>query len=206
MSMAPHTEYYDDLDASLAEAWRLLGRGVVDRRHGFHHPTLATIGADGSPEARTVILRAAEAASRSIVFHTDLRSQKVAEVAACPAVALHFYDAGQKIQLRVKGEAMLHRGDELARQRWSASQPMSRVCYSIEPGPGAPLAKADAYRMQGTEQLAVEGFDSIAFDHFTVIATHVTSIEWLYLALQGHRRASFRWLADGSLGKQWLTP
>ncbi|MBY0613680.1 MAG: pyridoxamine 5'-phosphate oxidase family protein [Beijerinckiaceae bacterium] len=203
---AHHVSYYDDLDASLAEAWKLIGRGAVDRRHGFHHPTLATIGADGSPEARTVILRASDAVSRTIVFHTDARSKKVAEITANPVIALHFYDSGQKIQLRISGEARLHAGDEFARRRWSASQPMSRLCYSVAPGPGEPIEAPDGYAMQDRETLAAEGFDGDAFRHFVAVETHVRSIEWLYLALEGHRRASFRWLADGSLAKSWLTP
>ena len=203
---AHHVSYYDDLDASLAESWKLLGRGAVDRRHGFHHPTLATIGADGSPEARTVILRAVDTVRRTIIFHTDARSKKVAEIAANPLVALHFYDSGQKIQLRVKGEAVLHAGDEVARRRWSASQPMSRLCYSIAPGPGDPIEAPNDYAMQDRDTLAAEGFDGTAFRHFVAVEITVQSIEWLYLALEGHRRASFRWLDDGTLAKSWLTP
>ena len=49
--------FFDDLDASLAHAWRLLTRGVNDRRSGFHTPAIVTVGLDGAPAMRTVVLR-----------------------------------------------------------------------------------------------------------------------------------------------------
>ena len=36
--------FYNDLDGTLAESWRLIARGMADRRSPFHHPTLATLG------------------------------------------------------------------------------------------------------------------------------------------------------------------
>jgi pyridoxamine 5'-phosphate oxidase len=71
---APIPSFYDDLDGTLAEAWRLISRGVADRRSPFHHPVVATIGGDGAPQARTVILRACDPAAQRLRFHTDARS------------------------------------------------------------------------------------------------------------------------------------
>ena len=46
-----------ELASVLAEIWDQLSRGAADRHHGFHVPTLCTIGSDGAPVARSVVLR-----------------------------------------------------------------------------------------------------------------------------------------------------
>ena len=71
----------DDL---LADTWRTLVRAVADSRHAWRWPALATIGADGAPDVRTVVLRNASEALRRLELHTDARSAKVAQVAARP--------------------------------------------------------------------------------------------------------------------------
>ena len=50
---------YDDLDGSRAHAWTILERGAVDAKSSFHIATLATVSKDGTPRARSVVLRAA---------------------------------------------------------------------------------------------------------------------------------------------------
>ena len=76
-----------DLDDVLAESFRLLARGVADRRSPFHTPTLASLNADGAPSLRTVVLRGFDPARRELRVHTDARSAKLAELAAEPRAA-----------------------------------------------------------------------------------------------------------------------
>ncbi|MGD9409624.1 MAG: pyridoxamine 5'-phosphate oxidase, partial [Thiohalocapsa sp.] len=49
--------FYNDLDATFDQVWQRLGRGAVDRRSGFHTVQLASVGLDGAPRVRTVVLR-----------------------------------------------------------------------------------------------------------------------------------------------------
>ena len=42
MTRAPLPAFYDDLDATFAELWRLLADGVAHGRSGFHLPALVT--------------------------------------------------------------------------------------------------------------------------------------------------------------------
>ncbi|MGY6410125.1 MAG: hypothetical protein ACXIUV_03735 [Alkalilacustris sp.] len=72
-----------------AEAWARLVRGVHDRRAAARHPTLATVAADGAPQLRTVVLRAADRAQARLHVHTDLRSAKVGDLRAEPRAAVH---------------------------------------------------------------------------------------------------------------------
>jgi pyridoxamine 5'-phosphate oxidase len=200
MSLSPPS-FYDDLDETLAEAWRLIARGVADRRSPFHHPVVATTGLDGSPQARTVILRGCDVASRVLRFHTDARSEKAREIAADPRTAMHFYDPGAKIQLRLSGRATMHRTDAAADAAWAGSRVFSRQCYGIEPGPGVAIDAGAGFTLpESTEQATQPGRA-----HFTAVTLAVSQLEWLYLAAAGHRRARFGW-ADGTPQSAWLAP
>jgi pyridoxine/pyridoxamine 5'-phosphate oxidase len=68
---------YDDLEGTLAYAWGLLERGVSDRHSPIHTPTVATIGGDGRPSIRTVVLRDCDLDARMLRFHTDRRAPKL---------------------------------------------------------------------------------------------------------------------------------
>ena len=192
--------FYDDLDESLAEAWRLLEEGVKDRHSPCHTPSLCTLDAEGLPAVRTVVLRGADRASRSLRVHTDWRSRKVAEIKARPRISLHAYHAGRKIQLRLTGQANLHHQDDVARAAWEASRPFSRLCYGVEPGPGTSIGEAWEWQ-QGDESGAEAG----SFDNFCAVVLQVETLEWLYLAYRGHRRALFDW-RSGALTQTWLVP
>jgi pyridoxamine 5'-phosphate oxidase len=63
--------------------------------------TLATVGADGRPAARVVLLRQWDA--RGFVFFTNYESRKGADLAAHPAAALVFWWGELERQIRVEG-------------------------------------------------------------------------------------------------------
>ena len=70
--------------------------------------TLATVDADGAPDARTVLL--SEADRDGVYFHTDAASRKVAQLTAHPTVALVARWSEPLRQLVVRGVA--ERADE----------------------------------------------------------------------------------------------
>jgi pyridoxamine 5'-phosphate oxidase len=186
----------------LDQAWALLERGARDRRGAAHTPTLATVDAQGRPEARVVVLRRCTPAARDLLIHTDVRSAKIEQLGARDACALLVYDAALKTQLRVAAHATCHRSDALADRQWAESRPMSRVCYGSPLAPGAVVddpraAVATLENRAEAEQRA----------HFAVLRLQVTRIEWLYLHAGGHRRASFEWHDDASTPRMdWLMP
>ena len=63
--------------------------------------TLATAAADGTPSARVVLLKGADA--RGFTFYTNYRSAKGAELDANPRAALVFWWAELERQVRVQG-------------------------------------------------------------------------------------------------------
>ena len=70
----------NDLPTFLNYAWRHLIRGVADGRSPARYPTFATVAADGTPEARTVALRAASRSLSTLEVHTDIATAKVGAV------------------------------------------------------------------------------------------------------------------------------
>lgn len=65
--------------------------------------TLSTVGADGQPSARLVLLKAVD--DRGFVFYTNLRSRKGRELDANPRVALTFHWQPLEVQVRIEGVA-----------------------------------------------------------------------------------------------------
>jgi len=73
---------------------------------GLHEPNamvVATVGADGAPSARTVLLKAVD--DRGFVFFTNYESRKGGDLAADPRVALLFPWHDLQRQVRVEGTA-----------------------------------------------------------------------------------------------------
>jgi pyridoxamine 5'-phosphate oxidase len=65
--------------------------------------TLATVGSDGQPSARLVLLKAVD--ERGFVFYTNLRSRKGRDLATNPRAALTFHWQPLEVQVRIEGVA-----------------------------------------------------------------------------------------------------
>ena len=65
--------------------------------------TLSTVGADGRPSARIVLLKGVDA--QGLVFYTNTRSRKGRELAARPDISLTFWWPQLESQVRFEGKA-----------------------------------------------------------------------------------------------------
>src|SRR6185369_5813738 len=63
--------------------------------------TLATVGANGRPSARMVLLKGAD--DHGFVFYTNMESHKARELTANPDAALLFHWKSLKRQVRIEG-------------------------------------------------------------------------------------------------------
>lgn len=189
MTPDPHP-WAAELDSLHAQVWTRLQRGVRDRHAPARHPTLATVGANGMPQIRTVVLRAALAQEASLDIHTDLRSAKVAELRASPLAGLHIWDASAHLQIRLETAATILTGHEVL-ETWQRVPDASRVAYGTMPPPGAPISHALAYEKPP---------DAASF---AVVRLQVLAMDVVHLG-PNHRRARFE-RADNWAG-QWLAP
>ena len=191
--MAEHEWGLDDI---LAESAALLAEGEADRASPWRNPTLITLGPDGTPQARTVVLRRFDLARRQIETHTDTRSAKYGELQVHPAASLHGWDAVRHVQLRITGSVTLHVADLVADTAWASLRPQTRETYAVTPGPGTMIAAPDETGKSG---------EDAAYAVFCVVILAFDRLEYLHLGKDGHRRARFGWTPAGRAA-QWLVP
>ena len=172
------------MNAATAWAWLAgeLTAAVGSARHGLHLLTVANVGTDGQPDARTVVLRHVDPLRREVRFHSDIRSPKLQALRTSPHVALHWYDPALGIQVRVAALAAIHHGDTVATAAWTASQTMSRAIYTTAVAPGDHL---DAFP-EGPAAPAAD--DDTGLGRFAVVACRFDAVELLSLHAAGHQR------------------
>jgi pyridoxine/pyridoxamine 5'-phosphate oxidase len=197
---APAESLPASLPAVLDAVWAALARGVRERWTPWGLPTLATAAADGTPKARVIALRGADRASRTLTFHTDARSDKVAELAASRRAAVTFWNPADAVEARFTGRASVHRDDDVARACWQDASALSKSAASIALAPGTPLGRATAF-----EALVQEGGAAMAFSHFAVVRVEVETLDWLWLGPRDLRRARFAWAGRDGAG-EWVVP
>lgn len=89
-----------DLDA-IKQFAKWFGEAAAAEIRDVNAMNLATIGADGSPDARIVLLKAIS--DRGFVFFTNYNSAKSRQLDANPRVALTFFWVQLERQIRVRG-------------------------------------------------------------------------------------------------------
>jgi len=83
---------------------------------------------------------------------------------------------------------------------------MSRQCYLGDEEPGSDSSKPTSGLTDAIDnsEYSIEESE-IGYENFCVIEIFIKSIEWLYLAAKGHRRAFFN-LNKNEIEKKWLIP
>jgi pyridoxamine 5'-phosphate oxidase len=205
MSEITTAAFYNDLSLSLFEAKRLIENGLTDRHSAAHAPVIASIDAHGAPSQRVMIIRAIDWDQRTLRFHTDARSAKIDELQNKP-VSVLFYDAASKIQIRLTGTAVVETDGPRADAAWQAATLFARRCYMAENAPGTrsdyPTSGLPAW-IEGKQP--TESDIEAVCANFALVFVHFDSIEWLYLANKGHRRARWNWI-DSHWDGRWLIP
>lgn len=185
-----------ELDTIKTELWGWLAAAADDREDPFRTPVVATVGADGLPRARTVVLREVEPAEWTLDFYTDLRSPKHGELLKSGAVAWLFYDAARDLQIRATSTASIHAHDDVANRAWKWSALASRAAYGCENAPGSAIEAPTPSVFLRDETEAEHGKKN-----FCVVRCRVDEFDVLQLYPGRHRRARVR--PDGA---EWRVP
>lgn len=185
------------------DCWNRLVTGAKKSRTPFHTPSVATLAND-EVSLRTVVLRKTLPIERELRFHTDIRSTKWDDLIINPSISALFYDAEDRIQLRIKGKAVLHHGNDITAKAWETTTLSSRKCYLTLHSPSSFTDSSTSGLSEDIEQEKFTLVESEAgFTNFGIVSIHVQSIDWLWLNHAGHRRAFFDY-TDGSF--QWMIP
>ena len=195
--------YYENLEEIQKKLWSMLDDAVVNRNSPFRIPVF--ICADQNDvDGRIVVLRKSDKNNSLLQFHTDLRSQKVVILKKNKNASLIFYDKEEKIQLRVKVICEVNNQDPVSEESWKKTQHISRRCYLTDSAPGSVSENPTSGMISKLEDFdyTMEQSEE-GYKNFTVIRCNIKSIEWLYLAAQGHRRAIFNF---ENKKNSWLVP
>ncbi|RXV68954.1 pyridoxamine 5'-phosphate oxidase [Burkholderia stabilis] len=196
----------DTASESLAETydrlWSCLESGVSVQRSPFTMLQAATLGVDGAPKVRTIVLRQVSRADRVLSFHTDARSEKVAELRRDPRIALVANDLDALVQIRAEGVASICDDEAQRRAIWQSSRPHTLLLYRAPLPPGTPVASPEAAHVAANEGAAAsdDGYENFCLLHVTV-----KRLDWLELARAGHRRAVFD-LNESGYESRWIAP
>ena len=195
--------YYEDFSEIKKKIWLMLDDAVTSRSSPFRIPVFVC-GDQLDFDGRIVVLRKSDQKNNTVQFHSDIRSDKIDKLKKNPKAAMLFYDKEEKIQVRLKVECVVNHNNDVTKESWSKTQHISRKCYLVDNGPGSesetPTSglKPELNNFEFTMEQSEKGYKN-----FTVIQCKIKSIEWLYLAAKGHRRAKFD--LDNNKNS-WLVP
>ena len=195
--------YYEDLKEIKKKIWSMLDDAVTNRSSQFRIPVFIC-GNQKDFDGRIVVLRKSDQSNNLVQFHSDIRSDKIAKLKNNKNASMLFYDKEEKIQVRLKVECIINHSNEITKESWVKTGHISRKCYLVENGPGTespnPTSglKPELDNFEFTMEQSEEGYKN-----FTVIQCKIKTIEWLYLAAKGHRRARFE--VDNNK-EYWLVP
>jgi pyridoxamine 5'-phosphate oxidase len=171
----------------LERIWQELIRCTVDKHHEWRSPVLATIGLDGAPQARTVILRQVSKATQTIIIFTDRRTPKVAELEARPSGMLTFWSKRLGWQCRIALSFKIHTAGPEVDAAWERmSQSPAAKDYLALMAPGSLVSRRDAVEVTSSNKTA---------HHLALLSGQILSIDWLELGQSAHRR--IRFMSDG---------
>ena len=195
--------YYEDFSEIEKKIWFLLTDAVKNRSSEFRTPVFIC-GNDKDLDGRVVVLRKADQQNNFIQYHSDIRSSKIEKIKKNPNCSILFYGKEEKIQLRVKAECVVNHDNEITKESWKKTGHISRKCYLVTNGPGTQSDKPTSGLDNKFDNFDFTKEESEAgYKNFCVIRCNIKSIEWLYLAAKGHRRALFD-LENNK--KNWLVP
>ena len=195
--------YYENLEEIQNKYWSMLDDAVTNRSSPFRIPVFMCAHQD-EIDGRIVVLRKSDRSNNLLQFHTDLRSPKVAILKENNKASLLFYDKEEKIQLRIKVDCEINNQNSTTEDSWKKTQHISRRCYLTDSPPGTISEKPTSGMISKLEDFDYTMDQSEdGYKNFTVIKCKIKSIEWLYLAAKGHRRAKFDLESNKSA---WLVP
>ena len=195
--------YYEDFKEIKKKIWFMLSDAVTNRSSRFRLPVFVC-GNQNDFDGRIVVLRKSDQANNLLQFHSDIRSDKIPKLKNNKIASMLFYDKEEKIQVRIKVECSINHNNEITKESWSKTGHISRKCYLVDNGPGTESTnptsglKPELDNFEFTMEQSEEGYKN-----FSVIQCKIKSIEWLYLAAKGHRRARFE--LDNNK-EYWLVP
>lgn len=192
-----------NLNNAFSEIWKKLTSAEKD--NPFKNITVCNYTADDI-NAYTVVLREAYLDDRTLVFYTDVRSKKVDEIQRDNRLTVVAYSHDERLQIILKGKAVIHHHNEIAKQYWRKNGFKGRKSYLAHPAPSTTIDEpADGLAYLNTD--IFEDTDIAGYDNFAVVKLNIEYLEYVKLNREGNRRAKFELdIVSNSWQGRWLIP
>lgn len=195
-----------DLETFHDAAWSALSEAAGTNEAALRVLGLSTVGRDGAPQSRSVILRSVDFAQRACLFHTDIRSEKWQELSDFNRVCVLGYDPRARLQIRLTGTARLSApGTALQDAQWHGLSQWTRTTYC-----GGPPGIADDTGQAAVfepDQTPSDAQTRVGHGRFGVVTVTAMGVDIFVHARGNLRRAIFDYGEDGAvLTGHWALP
>lgn len=183
---------------SREEIWAIVNKELQlaskEVQHPFRFVNFCTL--DGKqPDSRYVVLREVTG-DLHLLFYTDSRSKKIAQIRENPRVSLLFYHSSLRCQLKINGIATILAQKEAIDNYWENIPPEAQKAYQTKSPPKTQVDTAEKGMM-----LDVKYENS----YFSAIKVIPNEVECLQLDSKGHLRLAFKKESE-KWQSSWLVP
>jgi hypothetical protein len=199
-------EHYNDLELTLNYIMTECSIATKHHKHELRQLYLSTFG-EKYPELRTLVFRRQNLKEGHLIFHTDIRSKKFAELKNNPHASLMGYNHSKKYQIRFRGVVTMHVQDAIAMSDWNNLSASSRRTYLTQHSPGEfSSGPSSGFDENSIDPIPEEEMSELGLSRFVVCVFKAQQIEWLFLNPEGHRRALYTFDSKSNWLGQWLQP
>lgn len=184
----------DSLESVFDKVKKKLKTASESSSHPFRFLTLATSSEEG-PHARYVVLRGIDD-DMVCYFFSDSRASKVGQIVQEGKAALLFYNAEERIQIRINGIARQVIESKLIADFWQNINEEGKKAYTSKVAPGEEIE---------SPEMGHTWHDPFEHQYFAVIKVIPQFIDVLQLNGSQHIRAQFKRKGD-DWEKQWVSP
>ena len=181
---------FQKLDDFLDFGWAQITRGKTDKKSPARCPTFVTSSTDGSPNARTLVMRRCDRKNNEIEFHTDTASPKMLTLKENPRAGIHVWLPKLQLQIQMDVVVEVNVGD-ITIANWKNVPTNSRVAYGIIPSPGTVIGNPLDYNHTPDQK------------RFAVLVCHIQSIKLLLLGAKhicAYYKKTTNWQGE------WVSP
>lgn len=186
--------------------WNLLFDAASNRKSAMHQAVVSTAVGEVS-HMRTVVLRRVDVQDKKLYFHTDIRSAKVNDLKLSGRMSWLAYDQSLRTQIRLSGPTKIHYKNDICAAHWETTGHHSRRYYMLQTLPTSELNEPSTGLSDSLRDFNYSIEDSeIGFEHFAVVETSVTWMDWYFTHNTGNLKASFEYEGSNILTSKWLAP
>lgn len=165
--------------------------------------SVATVGADGKPSSRIVLLKQVDASG--FIWFTNYHSRKGQDIQQHPYVALLFHWVELERQVRIEGK--IERVSAEQSDAYFATRPLSSQLGAIASEQSQPLARRDILETQFEDAQQRYGSHPIRPEHWGGYRVIPKQLEfWQGRRSRLHDRLVYARAPDGGWGLQRLQP